>query len=109
MDGTDHTNIKPIATAKEGCTAFFEHGYLYYYKGFLGLLGNVNTAIYKTAVFDNSESVVVLDVKDKGIVVDDFAWFYPQDGYIYIYTLTRLKRNIHCAGIQWKRENGVIL
>ena len=86
MDGTDHTNIKPIATAKEGCTAFFEHGYLYYYKGFLGLLGNVNTAIYKTAVFDNSESVVVLDVKDKGIVVDDFAWFYPQDGYIYIYS-----------------------
>lgn len=89
MDGTNHVKIKSISTIQERCTGFFEHGYLYYYKGTIyGLLGNTNTVIYRTAVFDKSEGTIVVDTKDNGINTDDIFLFYPHDEYIYFYTFS---------------------
>ena len=86
MDKNNHIPVKLISTMQERLTGFFEHGYLYFFKGSIALLGNTNNVIYKTAVFDNSESVKIADAEDKGIAVGNLSWFYPLDGYIYFYT-----------------------
>ena len=103
MDGTDHVPIKLISTMQERYAGFFEHGYLYYYKGCIGRIGNTNTVIYRTPVFDNSEGAVVVDAKDKGIGVDEIMLFYPQDEYLYIYTYSPDKKYSVC---RYSMENG---
>jgi len=84
MDGTDHINVKELASIKERFTGFFEHGYLYFYKGLIGMQGNTDKFIYKTAVYDNGDAEVITDTSDIG----EICMFYPQNEYLYFYVYT---------------------
>ena len=104
MDGTGHVNIKPISTTNERYTGFFEHGYLYYYKGTIfGLAGNTNTVIYKTPVFDNSEGIAVVDTEDNDIGIGKIFLFYPLDEYMYFYTYSP---DSECSVCRYSMETG---